>query len=159
MVQAPEDMRLWLKFDSHNLAVNSAGRMNTISIHGKPGNMPPDRGIYRNWGAFFDLGDSIEIAGGLDHKGNRDPKEPQLEWTITFWTIYPAVYGKDATRTLVQAYDGRGAYIQLNEHGHIVAIDELDERNVVDSGIDLSQSKNKKANKRWTHIAAVCKLY
>ena len=110
MVQAPEDMRLWLKFDSYNLAVNSAGRACTIRKHGKPGRMPPDRGIFKNWGAFFDLRDYLEIAGGLNHKGNKDPKLPQLEWTITFWTI-PSGYMMHQRRTLVQAYDGKGAYI------------------------------------------------
>ena len=111
MVRAPEDMRLWLKFDSRNPAVNSAGEANTIRILGNPGRMPPDRGIYRNWGAFFDLGDSIEISGGLNHKGNKDPSAPQLEWTITFWTMLPASYNSDSKRTLVQAYDGQGAYL------------------------------------------------
>ena len=64
------DMRLWLKFDSLNPAVCAAGRPISMRIKGKPGRMPPDRGIYSNWGAFFDLGDSIEIPNGLNHKGN-----------------------------------------------------------------------------------------
>ena len=114
MVQGPEDMRLWLKFDSQNLAVNSVGTANSIRIHGNPGRMPPDRGIYRNWGARFDFGDVIEIAGGgLDHKGNSEPNLPQLEWSITFWTILPAFYQTGKPRTLIQAYDGVGAYLQI----------------------------------------------
>ena len=76
MIRTPEDMRLWLKFDSHNPAVNSAGHSQTIRVHGKPSQMPPDRGLYRNWGVFFDYGDSLEIASGLDHKGNKDVKQP-----------------------------------------------------------------------------------
>lgn len=85
-------MRLWLKFDSQNPAVNSAGITNSIRVHGNPGRIPPDRGIYRNWGTFFDYDQSLEIAGGLDHKGNKNPDLPQLEWTITFWTILPFGY-------------------------------------------------------------------
>ena len=76
MIQQPDDMRLWLKFDSSNPATNSAGPPNTIRIHGRPGRMPHERGIYKNWGAFFDFGDCLEITGGLDHKGNRDPEQP-----------------------------------------------------------------------------------
>lgn len=57
MVQSPEDMRLWLKFDSANLALNSAGTTNVIQVVGKPGKMPPDRGIFRNWGCFVDFND------------------------------------------------------------------------------------------------------
>ena len=71
MVYSPKDMRLWLKFDSQNPACNSANAKNIITVYGKPGRMPPDRGIYRNWGAFFDLGDVLEINGGLNPKGNK----------------------------------------------------------------------------------------
>ena len=98
-------MRLWLKFDSSNPATNSAGPPNTIRIHGRPGRMPHERGIYKNWGAFFDFGDCLEITGGLDHKGNRDPDQPHLEWSIVFWTILPSEYPimskTNHTRTLV----------------------------------------------------------
>ena len=94
-------MRLWLKFDSKNHAVNSVGSNNLIRVHGSPGRMPLDRGIYRNWGANFDEGESLEISGGLDHKGNNDANLPQLEWSITFWTLLPAFYRANETRTLV----------------------------------------------------------
>jgi len=100
LIQAPRDMRLWLKFDSPNPAVNSAGRQMTLRVHGKPGRMPPDRGIYNNWGAFFDLGDSLEIPNGFSHKGNLDKEKPQLEWTIYFQTIMPFKYREQKTRTL-----------------------------------------------------------
>lgn len=117
MVQTPEDMRLWLKFDSANLAVTSAqhGKGSLLIKHGNPGRMPPDRGIYRNWGAFFDFGDCLEIAGGLNHKGNREQGKQQLEWSITFWTVMPAVYNSSAERVLVQAYDGQGAYVKIDK--------------------------------------------
>lgn len=117
LIQSPDDMRLWLKFDSQNLSVNSSGRPITLRIHGKPSRMPPDRGIYTNWGAFFNLGDSLDIPNGLDHKGFydkagiRDMEQPQLEWTIYFCTIYPLEFFKGKVRTLIQAYDGKGAYI------------------------------------------------
>ena len=87
MVQAPKDIRLWLKFDSQNLSVNSAGVSNSIRIHGNPSRMPPDKGIYRSWGARFDSGDALEIARGFEHKGNRNRDGPQLEWSISFWTV------------------------------------------------------------------------
>ena len=56
MVGQPMDMRLWLKFDSENIAVNSAAQKNAIRVVGKPRRMPPGRGIHLNWGAFFDVG-------------------------------------------------------------------------------------------------------
>ncbi len=49
--------------------------------------MPPDRGIKSNWGSFFDFGDCLEVPGGFEHKAHPDPAMPQLEWTITFWTM------------------------------------------------------------------------
>ena len=134
-------MRLWLKFDSTNPAVNSIGKGNTIIVHGKPGRMPPDRGIFHNWGAFFDFGDCLEISGGLDHKGNANPEQPNLEWTITFWTILPAVYNSLKDRILVQAIDGKGAYLMIDKEGHLVSIDEVHEDHRVDSGIDLNRKK------------------
>ena len=89
MVQLPEDLRIWFKFDSANPGVNSGGMTNTIRIFGKPGRMPPDRGIYRNWGAFFDFGDALMISGGIDIMGSQD-QGTHLEFSITFWTILPA---------------------------------------------------------------------
>ena len=121
-------MRLWLKFDSQNPAVNSSGKPITLRIHGKPGRMPPGRGIYHNWGAFFDLGDSLEIPSGLDYKGNPDKEKPQLEWTVSFSTIYPYEYRKKKVRTLLQAYDGRGALVQINERGNLQTTDEVDDQ-------------------------------
>lgn len=101
LVKAPLDMRLWLKFDSQNPSVNAAGRATTLRIHGTPGRMPPDRGIFSNWGAFFDIGEYLEIPNGLDHKGNRNSELPMLEWTIYFQTIMPFEYRKNSRRTLV----------------------------------------------------------
>ena len=141
--------------------MNSVGTANPIRIQGNPGRMPPDKGIYRNWGARFDIGDVLEIAGGgLDHKGNSEPDLPQLEWSITFWTVLPAVYQTGKSRTLVQAYDGIGAYLQINridKLDYLVAIDEYDtdergEKKVINSGVPL----NPKKKPGWYHIAAVC---
>lgn len=141
MVMRPQEMRLWLKFDAANSSISSADCGKLIITHGKPGHMPPDRGIYRNWGTFFDFGDSLEIAGGFNHKGNKDTDQPQLEWSITFWTVLPAVYNGNEDRILVQAYDGKGAYVMIDKEGHLVSIDEVDPNHRVDSGIDLTPKK------------------
>lgn len=58
-------MVLWLKFSGDRLTINSACTLNHLVQWGEPHHLPMDRGLYRNWGAFFDFGDVIEIPGGL----------------------------------------------------------------------------------------------
>lgn len=65
VLQNPEDMILWLKFGSNTLSLNSACTDDFLVVWGEPHRLPSDRGLYRNWGAFFDFGDVIEILGGL----------------------------------------------------------------------------------------------
>jgi hypothetical protein len=60
---------------------------------GKPKRLPKDRGIYRNWGAFFDEGDILEIPGGLDL--------PSKEWTISAWVILPMPFATGRRHTLI----------------------------------------------------------
>ena len=50
----PENMVLWLKFDSYKVGVNSADSEKLLTEYGRPKRLPKDRGIFRNWGAFFD---------------------------------------------------------------------------------------------------------
>ena len=38
----------------------------------------------------------------------------------------PVEYNSDKERTLVQAYDGKGAYIKFDEEGNLVSLYELD---------------------------------
>lgn len=47
-------MQLWFKFDSNRVGVNSADTDVLAVEWGVPKRLPKDRGIYRNWGAFFD---------------------------------------------------------------------------------------------------------
>ena len=61
----PENMVLWLKFDAYKVGINSADTEKLLIEWGKPKRLPKDRGIFRNWGAFFDIGDVLEIPGGL----------------------------------------------------------------------------------------------
>ena len=65
LICAPNDMTLWLKFDSVNPAVNSSGTMKTLYCIGSPKKLPPGFGIFRHWGAYFSGNDCIRIAGGL----------------------------------------------------------------------------------------------
>ena len=59
-------MSLWLKFDSYKVSVNSADNEIVLIEHGQPKRLPKERGIFRNWGAFFDFSDVLEIPGGLN---------------------------------------------------------------------------------------------
>lgn len=65
ILRGPEDMVLWLKFANENLLYNSACTDDFIMQWGDPHRLPKGRGLYRNWGAFFDFGDVLEIAGGI----------------------------------------------------------------------------------------------
>ena len=58
-------MILWLKFANNNVIVNSACTEDFLVQWGEPHRLPDSRGLYRNWGAFFDFGDTIEVVGGL----------------------------------------------------------------------------------------------
>jgi hypothetical protein len=53
-------MDLWLKFDSSNVALDSSLSDEMMLIeNGQPKRLPKGRGIYRNWGVFFNAGDSL----------------------------------------------------------------------------------------------------
>lgn len=55
-------------------------------VHGNPHRLPEGRGLYRNWGAYFDFNEVIEIPGGLQTDGIIMEK-----WSISFWTIFPLI--------------------------------------------------------------------
>ena len=93
-----------MKFDAANPAVNSGGMTNTVRQFGKPGRMPPNRGVYRNWGAFFDFNDCLLISGGLDMVNLKEDKN--LEWSISFWTLLPFTYDTKQRRVLIQDVTG-----------------------------------------------------
>lgn len=65
IMQNPDDMVLWLKFANPKLTVNSACSNDFIIQWGDPYRLPEGRGLYRNWGAFFDFGDVLEITSGI----------------------------------------------------------------------------------------------
>lgn len=75
MMQNPDDMILWLKFSNNKVIVNSACTEDFLVQWGEPLRLPDGRGLYRNWGAYFDYGDSIEVLGGL----RPDKKTPILK--------------------------------------------------------------------------------
>lgn len=84
MISYPEGMVVWLKFASPCLTVNSACTDDVFVHWGQPHRLPENRGLYRNWGAFFDYGDVIEIPGGV--QVNSVIME---QWTISFWMVVP----------------------------------------------------------------------
>jgi hypothetical protein len=66
LLQNPEEIILWLKFDSDCFTLNSACTENYLVKWGNPHRLPKNKGIYREWGAFFDFGDLIEVPCGLN---------------------------------------------------------------------------------------------
>ena len=80
-----DDMVMWLKFDNpNNFNINSACTQDLIVHWGKPSGLPKNMGLYRDWGAFFDFGDVLEIPTGIAVTGMI-----MEAWTISFWTILP----------------------------------------------------------------------
>ena len=82
---------IWLKFDSSSPEMSTAGDY-ILTKRGDPKHMPPERGIFRNWGCFFDFGDLIEV--------------PNLKYevdcfSVTFWMVLPVKYNTEAKHTLL----------------------------------------------------------
>jgi len=77
-------MCLWLKFGMPKLTINSACTEDFLVQWGEPHSLPKGKGLYRNWGAFFDFGDMIEIPGGIQSE-----TVIMEQWSISFWTILP----------------------------------------------------------------------
>lgn len=84
LLENPDGMILWLKFASNNLTINSANTNDFIIQWGEPHRLPQERGLYRNWGGFFDFGDCMEIPGGLS-----STEILMKQWSISFWMILP----------------------------------------------------------------------
>ena len=61
LMMYPEGLHLWCKFAGKNLPINSALSDDHLIMWGDPHKLPRHSGLYRNWGAFFDFGDVIEI--------------------------------------------------------------------------------------------------
>lgn len=84
ILENPDSMVLWLKFANDRMLVNSACTNDHIVQWGEPTRLPPGRGLYRNWGGFFDFGDMLEICGGI-----QVPTRVMEQWSISFWVILP----------------------------------------------------------------------
>ena len=85
MITKPENMILWLKMDSFNTCVSSAcseEEFMVITHEKEPKQLPRDRGIYRNWGAFFSKDSVIEVTnGGLPIQDS--------DFTVMVWMPLP----------------------------------------------------------------------
>jgi len=114
--------------------------------------MPPNRGIYRNWGVFFDFGDSLEIAGGLEVVGTPAAGGEEKEWSLVFWTILPISYNTNCCKVLAQSIHGRGGYLRMDETGHRMGCIDEETEDFIDSGLDL---KSKTIKRGWHHIGVV----
>ena len=73
LLSSPDNLRLWLKFDSGFPGLDSAyscdfeNQRATITEGNfkPPSRLPPNRGMFSNWGAFFEFGNGLEIIGGI----------------------------------------------------------------------------------------------
>ena len=78
-------MILWLKMDASDVCLNSASGDNFMLMqNGEPKRLPKDRGLYRNWGAYFDEGDALVSQ-------NEPIKIDYKVWTLTVWITLPVV--------------------------------------------------------------------
>lgn len=102
IIKKPDDMCLWLKFASDRLTINSACTEDLLVQIGEPFRLPTGRGLYRDWGAFFDFNDVLEIPGGIAIPGMIMEK-----WTISFWMILPLnLHKTNKKHVLVQSIKG-----------------------------------------------------
>ncbi len=141
-----DGMKIWLKMDAGNICINSAAGDDFIIIkEGDPARLPVDRGIYRNWGAYFDQGDILLITnGGLN--------VVESSFTVTLWITLPIVKFQNSGRrhVILAPAKGKGITLLVDETGsRIGAVDEKTGL-FVDSGNDFSKFK-----KGWHHIAIV----
>jgi hypothetical protein len=112
ILQNPDDMVLWLKFASDNLTINSACTDDHIIQLNDPDRLPDNRGQYRNWGAFFNFNDVLEIQGGIDVK-----EKYMHQWSVSFWMNLPLENNTGQPHVLVQSVAGKGAYVQIDASG------------------------------------------
>ena len=98
-------MVMWMKFSNNKLTVNSACTNDFLIQWGEPHRLPQGRGLYRNWGAFFDFGDMLEIPSGITV-----PTVIMKQWTASFWFILP-MFDTKRKAVLLQNINGEGAYI------------------------------------------------
>jgi len=91
LVLKPENMLLWLKFDAARISVASAGDLPLLQW-GNPQRLPKDRGIFRNWGTYFDFGDVVEVPGGIKLKD---------KWSVSVWIVLPVLMGQESIHTLL----------------------------------------------------------
>ena len=89
----PQNMLLWLKFDAHKVGVNSSSMDNMLIQYGNPQRLPKDRGIYRNWGAFFDFSDLLELPDPITIDEGL--------WSISVWLILPMTYETEQDHILI----------------------------------------------------------
>ena len=152
MLQNPDDIVLWLKFSSQNLTVNSANTEDIVLKWGEPYKLPPGRGLYRNWGVFFNFGDVIEIPGGVTSPGTL-----MYKWTISFWMILPLkVFDTQKKHVLVQNIDGEGAYVQIDETmSCLQVVCEQTKKEI--TCLDISKEmKRKNFKKGWHNFVITC---
>lgn len=152
MLQNPDGIILWLKFASHNLCVNSANTNDMVIQWGEPFKLPPGRGLYRNWGAFFNFGDVLEIPGGVTA-----PRTLMYQWSISFWMILPmTVFDTKKKHVLVQSIHGQGAYVQIDETmSCLQVVCERTQKEV--TGFDISKEiKHKNFKKGWHNFVITC---
>eukprot|EP00347_Sterkiella_histriomuscorum_P003825 403362795 len=137
------DPAITRELDSFKVGVNSADNDTVLVQQGNPKRLPKDRGIFRNWGAFFDFGDALEIPGGLNFQNG--------EWTISAWIILPITFDTGKRHTLAQGVDGRGAHFAIDETGSRLGSIDTQNNMFVDSGVDLGKYK-----KGWHNIIITC---
>jgi hypothetical protein len=69
--------------------------------------------------------------------------------------VLPCLYPTEAKKTLVQAANGKGAYIQIDESGSRIGVRTEENDFFIDSGFDLADKKRKKG---WHHFVVMCKV-
>ena len=147
ILQNPDGMVLWLKFANDKPTINSACTDDFLIQLGDPQRLPKGRGLYRNWGMFFDFGDVLEVPGGI-----KVPSVLMKQWTISFWMILPlTMYNTSKKHVLVQNCQGTGAYVEIDETATTLQVIDEHTGEAVEADIDLSAQK-----KGWHNFIVTC---
>lgn len=130
MLISPDQIKLWLKFDSSFVIDSSNNRTLAVAVRNKPLNK--NSGLYLNWGKEFHKSETVIIS-----------KFPPLkEWTISLWFRTPLPQGD---KILVQGKSGTGAIIGANDD-YFYAID-------IKTGAELPLWTGLKGlSRKWNHL-------
>lgn len=101
-----DQLQLWIKLETQSFALD-ASNVRSPRLYGSPIKLPPYKGMYNGWGAFFNFGSLITL--------DRPIEFPTDQWSISFWMLIPTI-DTGNVHTLVQGVNGT-RFVVVNRTG------------------------------------------